>query len=128
MKEREFENLIRDYLNENNIYHFKYWGGNLKTSSGNFVKTKVGVPDLICNINGIFVGLEVKQENGKTSDIQISNIIQINKTGGLAFLVYPKDFIVLKTIIQNILKDNSKENIKKQRELYFNITKNISKL
>ena len=119
MKEKEFENQIRDYLKKKKIYHFKFWGGKLKIN-GRFVRTKAGVADLNCCVNGVFVGIEVKQENGTPDIKQIENAKEINKTGGLCFIVYPDDFELLKLIIESILKDNSKENINKQRAIYFN--------
>ena len=122
--EKQFENVIRKYLNEKGIYHFKFWGGNLNTGD-RYIKTKSGVPDLICNINGIFVGIEVKNDNGKLSDIQISNINQINFTGGLGLCCYPKDYLTLKYVIDELLKDNSKDNINRLRTIYFSTTKNI---
>lgn len=123
MKEKEFENIIKSYLEEKGIYYFKFWGGNLKTSSGNFVKTKKGVPDLICCINGVFVGLEIKQENGRPSEEQIANLIEINKNGGLGFLVYPKDFILLKYCIEELSKENRNKDLIRQK--YLKISKNI---
>lgn len=123
MKEKEFEKLVKKFLLEQEIYYFKFWGGNLKTSSGNFVRTKKGVPDICCCVNGIFVGLELKQENGHPSYEQIDNIIHINKSGGLGLLVYPKDFLVLQIIIKKLLEDNN--NVNNLRKQYFNITKNL---
>ena len=123
MREKEFENIIKNYLEEKEIYYFKFWGGNLKTSSGNFVKTKKGVPDLICCVNGVFVGLEIKQENGRPSEEQINNLIEINKNGGLGFLVYPKDFILLKYCIEELSKENMNKDLIRQK--YLKISKNI---
>lgn len=123
MKEKDFENLIKDYLKEKEIYYFKFWGGNLKTSSGNFVRTKSGVPDIICCINGVFVGLELKQENGTPSKEQVQNLIQINQNGGLGFLVYPKDFILLKICIEELLNDNTKKDFIRQK--YLKISNNL---
>ena len=122
-EEKKFEELVREFLDKNGIYHFKFWGGNLKTSSGNYIKTKIGVPDLICNINGIFVGLEIKQKNGHPSEEQIKNLCEINKTGGLGFLVYPKDFKLLQICIKKLLEDKTQINI--IRTLYLQNSNNF---
>lgn len=121
-KEKMFENIIRDYLEKKNIYHFKFWGGNLKTPGG-FVKTRKGVPDLICCINGIFVGIEVKQANGKISDIQKKNIIKINKSGGCALVCYPKDFRALQLFIEKLSLNNTK--CREYLKEYYDLTKNL---
>lgn len=122
-QEKIFEEKIKEYLREKGIYYFKFWGGNLKTTSGNFVGTKAGVPDLVCCINSVFVGLEIKQENGHASDIQIKNLIEINKNGGLGFLVYPKDFSLLKICIEELLQDNTQKDLIRQK--FLNISKNF---
>lgn len=122
-REKQFENLIRDYLNDLDIYHFKFWGGNLRTASGNFVKTKKGVPDLICCINSHFVGLEIKQENGSVSEDQKQNIAEINRNGGLGLIVFPKDFELLKITINELLK--GEKDINTIRATYYAISKNL---
>lgn len=123
MKEKDFENEIRKFLDQKGIYHFKFWGGNFKTSHGSFVRTKKGVPDLICCVNGVFVGLEIKQENGKPSDEQIQNLNKINYSGGLGFLVYPKDFKLLKICIEKLLSDNTKKD--EIRQNFIKISQNF---
>lgn len=48
---------------------------------------RAGVPDLLCCINGTFVGLEVKAPNGRPTDLQRANINKINDEGGVAGIV-----------------------------------------
>lgn len=123
MNEKDFENKIRTFLNKNNIYHFKFFGGLVNTRSSNFVKTRKGVPDLICCINGIFVGLEIKSEKGKYSTEQLENFLEINKNKGLCFIVYPKDFELLKICILELLENS--ENKELIRIKYLKISDNI---
>lgn len=94
MKEKAFENKIKSYLKENNCYFVKYWGGGYFTESG--------VPDLLVCCNGYFLGLEIKAENGKPSDLQEYNMEQIKKAGGIGMIVYPKDFDDLKELIRRL--------------------------
>ena len=122
-KEKEFENEIRKYLTSKGIYHFKFWGGNFRTTHGSFIMTKKGVPDLICCVNGVFVGLEIKQEKGKPSKEQLDNLKHINQCGGLGFLVYPKDFKLLQICIEDLLSDNSKKDEIQQK--FIKISKNF---
>lgn len=51
-----------------------------------------GIPDLICNINGAFVAIEVKGDGGRPSDLQVLNIEAINRTNGVGLIPYPKDY------------------------------------
>jgi hypothetical protein len=46
-----------------------------------------GLPDIICCVNGRFVGLEVKQPSGKLTRLQENTIAKINAAGGLAVKV-----------------------------------------
>lgn len=63
---------------------------------------------LIC-CNGYFVAVEVKAENGKPSDLQLWNIEQIKKAGGIAMVLYPNQFEDFKKIIislKNVIDNN----------------------
>ena len=82
--EKNFENKVKRYLKEQGCYFIKYWGG--------AAYTKSGVPDLLVCCNGHFVGIEVKAEKGKPSELQIYNLRRIDESGGYAILLYPKDF------------------------------------
>ena len=46
-----------------------------------------GVPDILCCINGRFVGIECKANGGKTTRLQDSNLDAIRKAGGVAIVV-----------------------------------------
>ena len=99
-QEKQFENRIKKFLKEQGCYFIKYWGG------GQF--TKSGIPDLLICCNGYFVAVEVKAENGKPSDLQLWNIEEIKKAGGIAMVLYPNQFedfqnfiFLLKNVIDN---------------------------
>lgn len=91
MKEKIFENKIKRFLKDNDCYFVKYWGGGYFTESG--------IPDLLVCCNGYFLGLEIKAENGKSSELQKYNIKEIQKAGGVGMVVYPKDFEEIKKLI-----------------------------
>ena len=72
---------IRRYLKHDypNCFEFKSHGGKYQS---------VGLPDIICCINGKFVGIEVKapgKENTLTA-IQQHTIELIRQAGGIAFM------------------------------------------
>lgn len=91
--EKNFENRVKKYLNEKGAYVIKYWGG------GNF--TRSGVPDLLVCYQGRFLGLEIKAENGKPSELQLHHLEQIRKAGGYAFILRPSDFNDFKEWLEN---------------------------
>lgn len=93
--EKVFENKIKKYLKDHGAYFLKYWAG------AQF--TKSGVPDILACVNGYFVGIEVKAQNGKPSELQLYNIRQIRKAGGLAYVIYPSGWERFKEIIDDLL-------------------------
>jgi hypothetical protein len=46
-----------------------------------------GVPDIICCLNGRFIGIECKAGKGKTTALQDKNLAAITAAGGLALVV-----------------------------------------
>ena len=93
--EKVFENKIKKYLKDHGAYFLKYWAG------AQF--TKSGVPDILVCVNGYFVGIEVKAQNGKPSELQLYNIRQIRKAGGFAYVVYPSGWERLKDVLDGLL-------------------------
>ena len=93
-REKAFENKVKAFLKSIGAYYIKTHGDRF---------SKVGVPDILACVNGYFVAVEVKAENGKPSELQLYHLEQIENTGGLAFLLYPKDFEQFKQKIKNLL-------------------------
>lgn len=94
--EKVFENEIKKFLNKlPNTWYFKYWAGPY---------SKSGIPDIIACVNGHFVAMEVKAENGQASELQKRNIKLIEKSNGVAWIVYPKDFEKLKERLLELCK------------------------
>ena len=77
MREKNIENAIKKYLKSKGAYCVKYHGNQF---------SQVGVPDLLVAYKGRFLGIEIKNEIGKTSPLQDVNIEQINKAGGIGFV------------------------------------------
>ncbi|MDF2612807.1 MAG: hypothetical protein K0S71_593 [Clostridia bacterium] len=92
MREKLFENKIKRYLSTlPNSYHYKIWGGGLQ---------QAGIPDILACINGYFIAIEVKAEKGKPSPLQLREIKMINGAGGMAVILYPKDFETFKAKLE----------------------------
>ena len=77
MREKSIENKIKKYLESKGAYYFKHHGNQF---------SQVGVPDIIACFKGRFIGIEVKNEKGKTSPLQDYNIEAIKKAGGISLV------------------------------------------
>ena len=102
--EKNYENKIKQYLKERGCYHVKY--------HGNYYSTN-GTPDILACVNGYFLAIEVKAQEGKPSELQLVKINDIRKAGGFAYVAYPSGWEKLKDIIDGLLieKFNREENV-----------------
>ena len=92
-QEKQFENRIKKYLTDHGIWHVKYFANGF---------TKSGIPDILACVNGHFLAIEVKAENGKPSELQLHHIEKIKQAGGHAVIVKPSQFNKLKKLIQEL--------------------------
>ena len=99
--EKLFENKIKAFLKKEGAWLVKYWAGNSFT--------KAGVPDILACVNGIFMAIEVKAATGKPSELQLHTIEEIKKSGGVAFVLYPKDFEKFKQLVKTIKQTQTKD-------------------
>lgn len=106
--EKNFENKIKKYLKEIGAWEIKYWSG--KSMNGKQF-TKNGIPDILACVNGYFVAIEVKAQNGKPSELQIYTINEIRKSNGFAMVVYPSGWENFKKFLDDLNKGYFKENI-----------------
>lgn len=97
--EKTFENKVKAFLKEQGCWFVKYWSGNAQNGRK---FTKDGIPDLLVCIQGSFMAIELKAENGKPTELQLWNIEQIKKAGGYAFVLYPYQFEEFKRLIKSI--------------------------
>lgn len=81
--EKNFENKIKKFLKDRGCWYVKYFANR---------NTRAGVPDILACVNGHFVAIEVKAENGKPTELQKWNVKQINKCKGVGLILYPKDW------------------------------------
>ena len=92
MREKTIENNIKTYLKSKGAYYFKHHGNQY---------SQVGVPDIIACYKGRFIGIEVKNETGKTSPLQDVNIQQIKNAGGISFVARRVEDV--RKVIDNII-------------------------
>jgi Holliday junction resolvase len=83
LKEKEFEKKVKQFLKERGCWVLKTWSNGVQ---------RQGIPDLLVCCNGFFVGVELKAEKGRPSDLQLWNINEIRKAGGIAIVLYPDQF------------------------------------
>ena len=67
----------------------------------NITTNKKGIPDIIVCYRGKYIALEVKRPGGKPTELQLWNINEIRRAGGIAEIVYSWEDVV------NILKWSS---------------------
>ena len=92
--EKRFENQVKKFLKDNGIWYVKTWSNGIQ---------RKGIPDIIACVNGRFLGIELKAENGKPSELQKYEVMKIRESGGEAYILYPDQFETLKLIIKVIL-------------------------
>ena len=91
MREKVIENKIKSYLKSIGAYYFKHHGNQF---------SQVGVPDLIVSYKGRFIGIEVKNETGKTTELQKINLDMIKKSGGISLVARKVEDV--KKVIEDI--------------------------
>lgn len=97
MREKSYENKIKRYLKERGCYRVKYFGT---------MYSEAGTPDILACVNGYFLAIEVKADDGKPSELQLVKIDAIRKAGGFAYVAYPSGWQRLKDIIDGLLIDS----------------------
>lgn len=94
--EKHFEKKIKAYLQNEDAWFVKFFANSF---------TKKGIPDVLACVDGYFIGIEVKAENGHPTELQIYHSEQIRKAGGFAFILYPTGFDKFKEFIENLKKE-----------------------
>ena len=82
MKEGTLVAKIKKYLIKNGAYCENIWGGGFQAA---------GIPDIIACYKGIFLGIEVKLDYNKPSEIQKAKLKLINNAGGIGIVAYSID-------------------------------------
>jgi Holliday junction resolvase len=90
MKEKEFEIKVKAFLKDRGCWVLKTWSNGVQ---------RQGIPDLLVCCNGFFIGVELKAEKGRPSNLQLWNIEEIRKAGGIAIVLYPDQFERFKDMI-----------------------------
>ena len=95
--EKRFEERVKRHIESHNGWQVKFFANQM---------TKKGIPDILSCINGYFVAIEVKAENGRPSELQKHQIKKINSVGGIGLILYPQDFEIFKKLVNYLNVDN----------------------
>ena len=109
MREKDFENQIKEYLKKMNCWYVKTWSNGIQ---------REGIPDLIICVNGFFLGVEVKAKNGRPTELQKWNVKKIKEAGGIAIILYPDQFDQFKELIY-LLKLGFHNNAQRAQNILF---------
>lgn len=88
--EKNFENKIKKFLDDQGCWYVKYFANRM---------TKSGIPDVLACVNGYFVGIEVKAQNGRPSELQYHHRDKIREANGISIILYPDQFEDFKKFI-----------------------------
>lgn len=58
-----------------------------------------GIPDILCCLNGRFIGIECKANGGKVTRLQQSHLDEIELRGGIAFVIDEHSVGMLKQLL-----------------------------
>jgi len=88
MTETSFKSILNNYFKQ-----FKCYQVSIPAS----MFSRIGTPDKLLCLRGQFLAIEVKTDTGTVSPMQENAIAEINKAGGVALVLRPKDFLFFKT-------------------------------
>ncbi len=91
--EKDAQRAILGYLKMKGVFHYRNNTGVMFTNKGKDMYRfgAVGSPDIICVIDGKYVGIEVKGSSGKQSEGQIKFQKELEAVGGRYILAYSID-------------------------------------
>lgn len=96
-KENAVQKAILDYLALKQVFHWRQNNGATYDAKLGFYRTHTGmrgVPDIICVVNGQFVGIEVKTKTGKQSPDQVLFQKRLQLAGGKYVLARSVDDVI----------------------------------
>lgn len=98
--EKNIQKTILEYLTRKGIFHWRNNTGAITTQATSFSKGRFlqfgakGSPDIICCVDGILVGIEVKTKTGVQSQAQKNFQTNLEKAGGRYHLVRSLDDVM----------------------------------
>ena len=96
MKESETQKAILEWLAWKHIFHYRNNSSAIQIENGKrFLRFgAVGSPDIICVVDGQYVGIVVKAPKGKQSEHQKEFQRQLEEAGGKYIVAYSLDDVI----------------------------------
>ena len=95
-REQDIQRAILQYLEFRGIFHYRNNSRAFVDSTKHFYRFgALGSPDIVCVIDGQYVGIEVKRRGGKQSDHQKAFQKRLEEAGGRYLLAHCIDDITL---------------------------------
>jgi hypothetical protein len=89
IKESDIVKDCLDLLTLRHIFHYRNNTGAVNVADSRFIRFgAVGSPDIICVIDGRFIGIEVKRPHGRVSSAQREWHKQCAMAGGIVAVVH----------------------------------------
>jgi hypothetical protein len=96
VKEADIQKAIIEWLTWKKIFHYRNNSGAFVDSQKHFYRFgAIGSPDIVCVINGQYVGIEVKAPKGKQSDHQQEFQRKLEAAGGRYILAHSIDDVIV---------------------------------
>lgn len=114
-KESDVQRAILDWLAYHHVFHYRNNSGGFKDTNQHFYRFgALGSPDIVCVVNGRYVGIEVKASDGRQSDAQKEFQVRLEAAGGLYILAKSIDDIErsLKPLLRKTHHDPSFSDMK----------------
>lgn len=89
-EESRLEEIVEKFMKEHHIWQLARYQAQ---------SNRNGLPDRLYLYKGFLIGLELKTDKGKPTDLQIKKIKEINENGGIGLLVGPVEISNLKNLI-----------------------------
>ena len=93
--EGKVKNQIKQTLDEMGAYHF------MPVSNG---MGRMGIPDVIGCLYGVFFGIEAKAGKGRTTALQERELAKIHVAGGIDLIINEENVGNLRAILEEELK------------------------
>jgi Holliday junction resolvase len=91
---------ITKVLREEGVYYFF-------PATGGFGRS--GVPDIVCCVSGMFLGIECKAGKNKPTALQVREIEAIRRCGGVAIVANEENWDMVRAIVRELsLKEQTK--------------------
>lgn len=100
--EKDTQRAILDYLALRGICHYRQNSGAYRTEHGGFVRFgSKGAPDIVCVIQGRYIGIEVKDIKGRLNENQQAFKESLEGAGGIYLVARDIDLVI--DFIENAL-------------------------